>query len=136
VIGAALDFFAAGPARIKWLLIGAGVLAVAVLALIAFGLYWRGEAYQARGERDLALAQISVLSVAVETCSSSVDHAKRAADAAVQGTAALLAEARRLKAPTRHTVERIEKIIREPAPPGAGCDEAWSVIEQSARGTP
>lgn len=132
VIGALLSFFAAGPARIKGLLFGAAGMLAAIVLVGAYALWLRSEVYQVEAERDLARAQIAILSAAVETCNASIDHAKRAADAAVKGTATLLAEARRLKAPARHTVERIEKIIQQPAPPGAGCDDAWDAIEKEA----
>ena len=127
MIRAALSFFAGSPARIA-----AAGLGVALVLVGGYALWLRGDYHKVASERDLARAQIAVLGAAVETCSSSIDHAKRAADAAVKGTAALVAEAKRLKAPTRHTVERIEKIIQQPAPAGAGCDDAWSRIEAEA----
>lgn len=133
MIGALLSFFTAGPARITGLLYGAAGLLAVVVLVGGYALWLRSEYYQVEAERDLARAQIAVLAAAVETANSSIDHAKRAADAAVKGTAALVAEAKRLKAPTRHTVERIERILKEPAPPGAGCDEAWQKIEEGAK---
>ncbi len=123
-MGFLLSFFAGSPARI-----GVAALGIALVLVGGYALWLRAEVYQVRAERDLAKVQIELLSNSLVTCNSSIDHAKRAADAAVKGTAALLAEARRLKAPARHTVERIEKIIQQPAPPGAGCDEAWDAIE-------
>jgi hypothetical protein len=133
MLGTLLGFFTAGPARVAGLIYGAGALLAAIAVVGLLALWWRGEMIQARAERDLARAQIAVLAMAVETCNSSVDHAKRAADAAVAGTASLLAEARRLKTPARHTVERIERIIKEPAPPGADCNTAWQRIEGGVR---
>ena len=127
-MGALLAFFAGSPARI-----GAAALGIALVLVGGYTLWLRGEVHQVRAERDLARAQISALNVAVQACSASVDQAKRAGDAAVAGTAALVAAARRLKVPARHTVERIEKIIQQPAPPGAGCSEAWDVIERGAK---
>lgn len=124
MIGAALSFFAGSPARI-----GAAALGIALVLVGGYALWLRGEYYKAVVERDIGRVQIKLLDDAIETCNSSIDHAKRAADAAVKGTAALVAEARRLKAPARHTVERIERIIKEPAPPGADCNRAWSEIE-------
>src|SRR5688572_15439782 len=100
----------------NWKLVGA---ALVVAALLIFGLYWRGEAYQARAEADLARAQISVLVAATETCKASVDQARRVGEAAIAGTAELVAAARRLKQPARHTIERIETILERPTPSGA-----------------
>lgn len=48
-----LDFFLAGPARVKGLLLASLGMAVVILALLVYGMYWRGAAYQARGERDV-----------------------------------------------------------------------------------
>lgn len=127
-MGALLSFFAGNPARI-----GAAAFGIALVLVGGYALWLRSEYYQVANERDLARAQIAVLAAAVETANASIDQAKRAADAAVKGTAALVAEAKRLKAPARHTVERIERIIKEPAPPGAGCDDAWQRIEEGAK---
>ena len=127
-MGFLLSFFAGSPARI-----GAAALGIALVLVGGYALWLRGEGYQVRAERDLAKVQIEILSDSVQTCNASIDHAKRAADAAIKGTAVLLAEARRLKAPARHTVERIEKIIQQPAPPGAGCSEAWDLIERGGK---
>lgn len=125
-----LSFFAGSPARIA----SAG-LGIALVLVGGYALWLRAEVHDVRAERDLARAQIAVLSSAVETCNSSIDHAKRAADAAVKGTTALLAEAKRLKAPARHTVERIERIIREPMTQeqAEDCRWAWGVIEREAK---
>jgi hypothetical protein len=129
-MSALLDFFAAGPARVKGLLV-AFLAAVALgLGLTTWALVERLGAVQARAERDRALDQVAVVSAAAKACSASVDHAREVGEAAIAATGELVAAAKRLKAPAVHTVERIEKILEQPAPPGAGCDQAWTTIEQ------
>lgn len=131
-----LDFFTSGPARVKQLLIGALVLVAVCAVLLCYGLYWRGEAMQARGERDLALAQVEVVSAAAKACSSSVDQAKRVGDAAVAAGAELLAAARRIKQPIIQKVERIERVIHDNPPTpeqAADCSWGWDLIEQQSR---
>lgn len=124
-----LDFFTGGPARVKGLLVGALAIAGLGLALLVYALWWRGEALQARGERDLALAQVTVVSSAAKACSDGVDQAKRAGDAAVSASAELVAAAQRLKAPVRVERQTIEHWLEKPTPPGAGCDQAWNELE-------
>lgn len=132
-MGALLDFFAAGPARVKGLLVGALAVAVLALGLTAWALVERAGRFQALAERDAARAQEAVLSGALARSNAAVDEAKRVADAAVAGTAQLVAAAKRLHAPEVHTVERIERIIQAPEPAGADCNSAWQAIEGDAR---
>lgn len=132
-MGALLGFFS-GPAQLKGLIIAAGVMIIVCLSLLTWGLWWRGEAYQATAERDVLRAQSEILAAAVKACSDGVDQAKRAGDAAVAAGGALLEAARRIKAPVQKTVERIETIIEKPAPAGAGCDRAWDAIEAERKG--
>ena len=132
-MSAILDFFTAGPARVKALLVAAMAMAVVGLALTTWALVERVAAVQARAERDRALDQLADVSAAAKACSAGVDQAKRVGEAAVLATAELAAAAKRLKAPAVHTVERIEQILERPAPPGAGCDQAWDQIEDIHR---
>lgn len=129
-MGMLLDFFAAGPARIKGLLVGALVAGAACLALLVFGLYWRGEAYQARGERDLAIAQGDVLAAGIESCNAGVELAHSVAGAAVDQMRKLVDQARKQAAGARAQVARIEDLLKQPVPAGAGCDEAWELLEK------
>lgn len=136
-MGSLLGFFAAGPARIQALLLCALAMVAACLGLLVYGLWWRGEAYSARAERDVAVAQAEVLAGGLKACNAGVDEAKRVGAAAVAAAGELVAAARRLKQPARETVQRIETIIEKGTPAGAGCEDAWRVIEadrQKARG--
>ena len=141
-MGALLSFFTAGPARIKGLVIGAGVMAIAVLALTSWALLERALRFQALAdvervrtalvrERD----QVKVLADAVAACSAGVDQAKRVGEAALAGTAELVAAAKRLKAPPIHTREVIEKIIEKPvtSEQAADCNWGWNEIEDEHR---
>lgn len=131
-----LDFFAAGPARIKGLLIGA--MAIGALCLSLAGWAWIEHlgAALARAERDRALDQVAVVSAAAQACTASVDHAKRAGEAAVAASAELLAAARRIKQPAIREVERIERLVKETplAPEQAqDCAFGWDLIEEQHR---
>lgn len=125
-----LDFFVAGPARVKGLLVAFLAVVALGLGLMTWALVERVGAVQARAERDRALDQVAVISAAAKACSASVDRAREVGEAAIAGTAQLLAAAKRLSAPAVHTVERIETVLERPTPPGAGCDRAWDTIEQ------
>lgn len=128
-MGTLLDFVGGAPARIQALLIGALVAGVLLLGAIATAFWWRGEALQARGERDLAIAQTQILAKSVQVCSDGVDQAKRAADTAVKLGGQLLAAARQQYSGTRQQAERIEELLKRPPPDGAGCEQAWDAIE-------
>jgi hypothetical protein len=62
---------------------------------------------QITGRKNYGLA-------AAKACSASVDRAREVGEAAIAGTAELVAAAKRLSAPAVHTVERIEKILSSP----------------------
>lgn len=138
-MGALLDFFAGGTARIQALLVGALAMAAVCLALTAYGLWWRSEAYQARGERDVAIAQARALAAGIEACSAGVAAAQRAALNAVSTGRELLAQAQRLARPAIAEAKRIEELLKQKPPARAdgkqaGCDDAWDEIEgQGAR---
>ncbi len=132
-MGTLISFFLAGPARVQALLGGAAVLALGVAVLLTFGLWWRGEAYQARGERDVAIAQARVLSGSLQACNAGVDQAKAAGDRALADMAELLAKARKVAGKRVRVIERIEKIIHEPAKPGEDCNWAWERLEGEHR---
>lgn len=141
-----LDFFTAGPARIKGLLWGAGVLAVVSLSLTGWALLERLTAERLRtelartiGERDRALDQVKHLNAGIEACNAGVAEAKKAAAGAVDTSRKLLAEARRLTAGSRGQVQRIEDLLRQKPPTradgtAAGCDDAWTEIERIIAG--
>lgn len=138
MIGAVIDFFAGGPARLKGLLVGAAVGLVALLTVVAIALWWRGEAYQARaelekarGERDLAIAQSKILAKSVQACSDGVELAKRSADSAVKLGVQLLAAAKKEHQGARQQADRIEDLMKRPPPDGAGCEQAWDAIEDA-----
>lgn len=135
MIGQALDFVSAAPARIASLLYAfLAVVAVAgVLASVA--LWYRGQAIKAEGERDLWKAQTAVVASAAQACTTGVGEAKRAADASVAASGELREAARRLKQPAQRTVERIETIIERPmsTEQAADCNWGWGQIEAESR---
>lgn len=128
------------PARAKALLAAAAAMALLCLGLTSWALLERaaafqarGEAAQARAERDRAIDQAAVLGAAASACTASVEDAKAVAAGALAATEKLVDAARRRSEPARHTVERIETILERPAPPGAGCDRAWDELEHLHR---
>lgn len=130
-----LGFLLGGPARLYGLAIGALALALTLAGLAAWGLYWRGEAREARAAISVYQAQLAVSADALERCSSSVEEARRVGDAAIAASHKLLAEARRLSAGSRAQAERIEALLRQPVPAKsdgtpAGCEEAWAEIQR------
>ena len=110
-------------------LIALAVVALVIAGLAAWGLWWRGEAMQARGERDVAIAQANVLADGLKVCNAGVDQAKRVGDAAVAATAELVKAAQRIKRPAKETVITVEKWLEQPTPKGEDCRHAWARIE-------
>lgn len=136
-MGKLLDFFAAGPARIKGLLIGALAIAAAAAALTAWAMLERSWRYQAerdlektRGELVAAVDQGKVLAEGVRACNAGVELARRAGEQGKRLGQQLLVEARRLHAGGAQTVQEIEALLSRPAKPGATCDDAWRELEQ------
>jgi hypothetical protein len=128
-----LELLGASPARLQALLVAALAMLVVILALLIYGLWWRGQALQARGERDSARDQVVVVSAAAEACSESVARAKAIAGAELAAAHRALEDFRRLHAGQRAAVARLEGLLERPAPAGAGCDAAWAAIESDAR---
>jgi hypothetical protein len=109
-------------------LIAAGVAALLLAGLLAFGLYWRGEYREAQVTITTLEAQTKILAESTRACSASVEQTKAAGAAALANSRSLLAEARRLNAAGRSTVESLETLLRSKEPHG-GCDDAWRKIE-------
>jgi hypothetical protein len=142
MFGAALDFFAAGPARIKALLVGALAMVAVCLTLTAWALLERAGRLETQVEVERARTmlvrerdQIQVLAAAVGACSAGVELAKQVGDAAIAGTSELVEAARRLKRPAVHTREVIERLIEKPvtAEQANDCNWGWAEIEAEHR---
>ena len=108
-------------------------VALAFAAITAWGLYWRGEAREARIAVTALKAQGDVLAKGLEACNRSVAAAEKAGQAAVAQGAQLLAEARRLSAGGKRQADRIEDLLKQPTPAGADCREAWQKIDQDRK---
>lgn len=130
-MGGLVGFFAGGPARIQALLIGALAMALVCAALLIYGLWWRGEAFEARRDRDVFKMQASVLSDGLTRCNAGADEAKRAGDRAVGLVRGLLEDIRKQNGPLLGQASRIEELLKNPTPNGAGCDAAWDEIEKN-----
>lgn len=122
------EFFAGGAARVQALLIAAAVGAALLLAAVAYGLWWRGEAYEARADLNTEKAKVSILTDSVQRCSDSVDSAKKQGDAALALGRDLLTHARSLASGNTASIARIEELMKNP-PTGASCDAAWAALE-------
>jgi len=107
----------------------AGIAAATCAALLTWGLYWRGEYRETKAVLVALEAQGKILVGAVKDCTAGAERVKDLGDKAVASMDELLGKARTLTAPKWKTVEKIETIIERPAPPGAGCNEAWAEIE-------
>jgi len=108
---------------------GAIAAGAAMAALLTWGLYWRGEAREAKAAVAVFAAQGQVLAGAVKECSAGAAEVKRVGDLAIAGMGGLVDKAEQLAAPKWRTVKEIQTIIEKPAPPGAGCNEAWAELE-------
>jgi hypothetical protein len=114
------------PGKLQAML--AGFLAVCALCLALA--CW---ALLERVGRVQAVAQLAAVAAAARACSTAVDHSAQVGSAAIAATAELAAAAARLKVPAQKTVERIETVLRDPTPSGAGCEQAWDVIEKDRK---
>lgn len=132
-MGKLVAFFAGGPARIQMLLIGAMAIALVCAALLIYGLYWRGEAKEAKAELGIAIAQGTVLADKLGTCNAGVDQARRVGEAAIAAMTALVADAKKANAGRKITAETLDEIARQARKAGEGCDWAWDQIEQQKR---
>lgn len=117
------------------LAIKAAIIALVLAAAAAGGWTlngWRlsGQLEQLRGEKKVLEDQVRVLGEATRACSAGVDQAKRVGELAVGQIRAHLAELKNLHAAAnREAVDRLEALLKNPTPPGAGCDKAWDAIE-------
>jgi hypothetical protein len=128
-----LELLGGSAARLEALLFAALAMLVVILALLIYGLWWRGQALQARGERDSARDQVVVVAAAAEACSESVARAKAIAGEQLAAAHRALEDFRRLHAGQRAAVARLEGLLERPAPAGSGCDAAWAAIESNPR---
>ena len=110
-------------------LIAAAVAALAVAVLLAWGLYWRGEAREAAVKITALAAQGAVLAEATRACNAGVEAARASSAEAIQRGAQLLAEAKRIGQPARAQAARIEALLAKGTPAGADCRDAWRAIE-------
>lgn len=121
-----------------------GVPMWAVYAIAAAGIYLSGfgtgwqvngwrfgvEVEHLKGEVRQAVAQGNILGAAVRTCNASVEAGAKAGKAAVAQGAQLLEAARAAAAGSRANADRLDQLLAKGTPPGAGCAEAWRVIEE------
>lgn len=129
-----IDFFLAGPLRVKALLIVIPILLAGAGGLFTWGLYWRGEAREALVTVAILEAQGKILSEATRACSEGVAEASRVGRVATEHTRSLLGEARRLAAAKAPSLAQIEDLLRKPPTrredgTPVDCRDAWQQIE-------
>jgi hypothetical protein len=116
------------PTAVQLKLIAAGALALLFSALLAFGLYWRGEYREAKVTIATLEAQSEILAEATRACSASVEQTRAAGASALAAGRNLLVEARKASAAGRRTIVQLEALLASKEPHG-GCDDAWRKIE-------
>lgn len=121
------------PLSIKAQLWVAGGAVLALSLCSSWALIERAGRLEAKATNAYLAAQGQVLAESVKACSAGAEEVKRVGAAAIAGMGGLVDQAKEIAKPKWRTVERIEKIIQSPAPPGAGCEEAWAKIEADAK---
>lgn len=106
---------------------GAALLALSLCS--SWALFERAGRMEAKAAVAVFAAQGQALSGAVKACSAGAEEVKRVGAAAIAGMGGLVKKAEDLAKPKWQTVKTIQTIIERPAPPGAGCAEAWAEIE-------
>lgn len=117
------------PLSVKAQLWTAGAALLALSLCTSWALIERAGRLEAKATNAYLAAQGQVLAGAVEGCTKGAEEVKRVGDAAIAGMGGLIKKAEGLAAPKWRTVKEIQTIIERPAPPGAGCAEAWAEIE-------
>lgn len=137
-MGALLGFFAAGPARLQGLLIGAAALLAMVLALTAWALLERSGRFEAKADVARLEAQTKVLADSLGRCNAGVEAAAKAGAASVADTKRLLDMAGRAMERTAAMRDEVRAIVSKPAPTRADgkpkdCGDAWQEIRAKAQ---
>lgn len=130
---ALLAFFAAGPGRLKGLLIGAAALLLVALALSVWALIERSGRQSLEIEAVALRDQQRVLADSLGRCNDGVARAAEAGRASVTETKRLLGMAERAMERTAAAREEIRGIVKAPTPVRADgkakdCGDAWGEI--------
>lgn len=115
-MGGLLAFFAAGPARLQALVIGAAVLLVMALALTTWALIERSGRLSAKVEVVTLKAQTDVLADSLTRCNTSIENAAKAGEAALTETRRLVGIAEKAFARTEALRIEIRGIVAKPTP--------------------
>ena len=140
-MGFLLKIFTGNPLMMVWVALAVFAAGVASGGATAWKLQgWRlgTELESAKRARDVYKDQAQVLGADVEACNAGVEQAKKKGDLAVGQVRAQLAELKKRHAGKVEEVARLEELLKNPTPAGAGCDKAWDAIEadQKARAAP
>ena len=121
------------PLQIKAALVAAAVMAIAILTLLVWGLYWRGEYREAKAALTVYAGQAAINKEAAERCSAGAEEAKRVGEAAIAAMGPMVAAARAAAKDRTNTAQTLEELARQKRQSGEGCDWAWGEIEQQKR---
>lgn len=119
--------FIPNPLQIKAMIVAAALAAIAILALLVWGLYWRGEYRECKVENTALTGQVAVLADKLDTQSKAIQDNAATGQAALAVGRQLLAEARK-KNPAPGAAKS-DAAASGPAQPGKGCPDAWTEIE-------
>jgi hypothetical protein len=138
MMGSLLAFFAAGPARIQGLLIGAAALLVLVLALTTWALFERSGKLQLEVQVVSLRDQSQVLADSLGRCNAGVENAATAGAAAVADTKRLLGMAEVAMQKTAALREEARAIVSKAPPARADgkakdCTDALDEIKAKVR---
>jgi hypothetical protein len=114
-------------------LAAAAALAIAMAALLIWGLYWRGEYREAKAALTVYAAQAAVNKEAVDRCNAGATEAARVGNAAIASMGPLLEAARRARADLDRGAKALDELARRPRAAGENCDWAWDQVEQQHR---
>lgn len=121
------------PPQIKAALVAGAAMAIACLALLVWGLYWRGEYREAKAAVTVYAAQAAINKGAVERCSAGADEVAKLGRAATTAMGVLLAEARRANKDRDERARALDDLARRPRATGEDCSWAWRQIEEQHR---
>lgn len=99
---------------------------------------WRlGTALEhAERERDLVVAQGTVLSGSLQACNVGVETTRKVTDQVLQQGQRLVEMATKVAAGHQDAAARLDALLRSSTPTGAGCREAWAAILSSRQAKP
>lgn len=126
--------FVPNPLQLKAMLVGAGVMAIAILALTAWAFYERSRYFECQATAAPLIAQVQVLAGKIDGQNDAVQATAKAGQDALAETRKMLLTAGRLRAAADRAAEASEAIAKGPQQKGKDCRDAWREIEAAPAG--